>query len=303
MRHLTTFKLINKVVELGSIRKAAEEAYIAPSALHRRIQSFESELGYPIFDREHDGVRLNAAGELVIHHIRAQIADTERLQSRLADLSGLRRGHVTIACSQALVPYFLPREISLYRRQFPKVTFDILVAEHQAAAEALESYNADLALVFDTKLLAGFNTTLTVRQSLYAVVARNHPLAGKKTVRLRECFQYPLALPHRNFSGRQIIENWIRDRSLKVAPEIETNSFEFLKNYVLNEGAVTFQIPIGAPDAGSRDGLVSLPIDSRDVTGGFVTLSNLRGRLLPVAPARFADQIMRSLSEQFETVK
>ncbi len=302
MRHLTTFKLINMVVEIGSIRKTAEEAFIAPSALHRRIQSFEAELGYPIFDRVHEGVRLNAAGELVIHHIRAQIADMERLQSKLADLSGMRRGHVSIACSQAMVPYFLPREISLYRNLFPQVTFDILVMEHQAAAEALENYSADMALVFDSEVLTGFNTTLTVHQSLYAVVSGDHPLAKQKVVRLRDCFLYPLALPHRNFGGRQILETSIRDKSLEIEPAIESNSFEFLKSYVLKEGAVTFQIPIGAPDRSSQDGLVSLEIDPRDVKGGFVSLSQLRGRAIPVAPARFADQISRNLSKQFEIV-
>ncbi len=58
-------------------------------------------------------------------------------------------------------------------------------------------------------------------------------------------------------------------RSLPVEPAIESNSFEFLRNVVLREDALTFQIAVGAPPPeGDADGLVSRPIDIRDVPPG-----------------------------------
>jgi len=68
------------------------------------LQNYEDELGYEIFERTSKGVRLNAAGEMAIQHIRQTLAETEQLNSRIADLAGMRRGHVTIGCSQALMP-------------------------------------------------------------------------------------------------------------------------------------------------------------------------------------------------------
>ena len=99
MRHLQTFRLIEAVMRAGSIRKAAEDVNITASALNRRIRRFEDEFGYEIFERLPRGVRLNPAGELLIQHIRSQVSDLVRVQSQVADLAGVRRGHVSIACS------------------------------------------------------------------------------------------------------------------------------------------------------------------------------------------------------------
>ena len=115
MRHLQTLRLIQDVARIGSIRKAAEDLAITSSALNRRIQRFEEEFGAQIFERVPRGVRLNPAGELLMQHIRGQMTDLERIRGQVADLSGERRGHVTIACSQALNPSFLPEQIARYR--------------------------------------------------------------------------------------------------------------------------------------------------------------------------------------------
>ncbi|MEL6264839.1 MAG: LysR family transcriptional regulator, partial [Pseudomonadota bacterium] len=103
MRHLRTFTMIEEVSRAGSIRKAAEDMNITSSALNRQIQRFEAEFGSPIFERLPRGVRLNTAGEMLVQHYRAMASDLARVQSQVADLTGARRGHVSIACSQALL--------------------------------------------------------------------------------------------------------------------------------------------------------------------------------------------------------
>ena len=113
MRHLLTFRYIEAVMRAGSIRSAADMLNITASALNRRIQRFEDEFGYEIFERLPRGVRLNPAGELLMQHYREQRSDLSRVMSQVADLSGERRGHISIACSQATVPYFLPEQICI----------------------------------------------------------------------------------------------------------------------------------------------------------------------------------------------
>lgn len=299
MRHLTTFRLIDAVARIGSIRKAAEDMALTPSALHRRLQAFEDELGEQIFERLTHGVRLNAAGEVVIHHIRSQIAETDRLKSRLADLSGVRRGHVGVACSQALAASFLPKEIAEYRRLFPAVTFEVQVLDHLSSEQALADYSVDLAFVYNSNQLVDFEVTAAVQQDLLAIFAQDHPLAMQDTVRLRDCLTYPLALPNQRFGGRQLLQKSFVASSLVLEPDLESNSFEFLKKYVLEEHAVSFHIPIGLPRSEQMLGLVSRAIDTRDVMPGTLYFGQKRGRLLPVAAARFADQIVRNLSSSY----
>ena len=98
MRFMTSLRFIDAVAREKSIRKAAEKLAITSTALNRRILQIEEEIGQPLFERLSSGVRLNTAGELFVQHIRAQQAELARVQSQIADLSGIRRGHVRVAC-------------------------------------------------------------------------------------------------------------------------------------------------------------------------------------------------------------
>ena len=102
MQNLRVYRYIDKISRTGSIRQAAEQLAITPSALNRRVIALEHELGVEIFERLGRGVRLSPAGELLVDAMRKHLAEAEALKSRIADLSGLRRGHVSIACSQAV---------------------------------------------------------------------------------------------------------------------------------------------------------------------------------------------------------
>ena len=300
MRYMTTIRFIDAVARAGSIRRAADELAITSTALNRRILAVEEELGWPIFERMARGVRLNSAGEIYIHHIRNQLSDMERVRTQIADLAGERRGNVTIACSQALLPYFLPEHISRYRLAHPGVTFDVLVRDRAAAEAALADHSADLAIVFEPVRMAEFHTMLRVRQQLHAVVAADHPLADRNSLRLQECMEHPLIMPTSQYGVRHLLETALRIATLEAKPVIQSDSFEFLKSYIRQEHAVSFQIPIGLPHPSKDKMLKSVPISETDAPPGVLYMGQLQKRALPVAVAKFADQVAIALAERYE---
>lgn len=300
MRHLLTLRFIDAVAKAGSIRRAAETLAITSTALNRRILAIEEDLGVEIFERFPRGVRLSAAGEILIHHIRSQLSDIERVKSQIADLSGERRGHVAIACSQALVPYFLPEQISTYRQDHPAVTFDVLVRDRAAAEQSLIDISADLAIVFEPVRLSEFQILLTIRQPVHAVMRPDHPLASSQSLRLRDCVRFPIALPTAPYGVRHLMELAVRKTSLELQPALESDSFEFLRHYARSENILSFQLPIGLPSLDNEDGTVNRPIDVRDVPAGFLYFGQLRGRTLPVAAARFAQQMQETFVRRFD---
>lgn len=299
MRHLTPLRYIDTVAKAGSIRKAAETLAITSTALNRRILAIEEELGVPIFERLPRGVRLSTAGELLVHHIRGQVSDMEKLQSQIADLMGERRGHVSIACSQALLPYFLPDQIAQYRREHPAVTFGVHLRDRAAAEQALVDHSADIALVFEPVRLSDVQVLTTVPQTVHAVMGKGHPLADKALVRLSDCARFPVAFPRAVYGVRYLLDLALMRSSVTLDIAIESDSFEFLRRYPASENLVSFQIPIGLPSQEGDDGLVVRPMDGRDVPDGLLYLCQLKNRTLPVAAAKFAMQLERSLTQRF----
>ncbi|KMW59957.1 transcriptional regulator of LysR family protein [Candidatus Rhodobacter oscarellae] len=295
MRQFIDFDFVEAVVRAGSIRKAAEDMNITASALNRRINRFERDFGYEIFERLPAGMRLNPAGELLLEHIRRQKSDLARVRSQVADLSGVRRGHVSIACSQALMPAFLPKQISRYRELHPGVTFSVNTRDRLAAEQELASFASDIALVFEPKHMADFEVIAAISQPIHAVMRPDHPLARHDVIRLRDLSGQVLVMPPPQFAVRVLLDEALKQLPyIDVEPVLVSESFDFMSNYVLWEGAVSFQFPIGIAD---RAGLVTRPVATKDVAPGKLLLGQMRGRTLPVASARFVQQLVHAMHE------
>lgn len=132
-------------------------------------------------------------------------------------------------------------------------------------------------------------------QPLFALMRTDHPLAGSASVRLRDCFAFPVAMPDQGLAIRHMLDvAYARIRGSRNVV-IESGSLEFLRNYVVREYAITFQILRGIPDSDAR--LCARPIDPRDIPSIQVVLGQLRSRTLSVAAAKFADQLTNQLAQ------
>lgn len=212
------FPLHRAVSRAGSIRKAADDMNITASALNRRIQRFEEEFGVEIFERLPRGVRLNPAGELLMQHFLMQESDLRRVRSQVADLSGERRGHVTVACSQALIPYFMPAHTAAYRRDHPGVSFSVQVRDREDAERDLAEFRSDLALVFEPVHMVDLDVLMRIPQVIHAIMRHDHPLASKPEVRLRDCLDQPHVIPSRRYGVRAMLDDAAARGRARYAP-------------------------------------------------------------------------------------
>ena len=288
--NLSPLAYLDVIARAGSIRKAAEHLSITSTALNRRLLALEAELEAPLFERLPRGVRLSAAGEILIQHVRSQLADIQLLKLQIAELRGERRGRVSIACSQAFLPYFLPQQIALFRDAHPGVVFSVLRRERDAAEQALIDHSADIALVIEPISLRVMNAVARVKQVVHAVLREGHPLAARETVRLADCLDFPIGLPTPPHGVRQLLDLALAQMRSLPFVVVESDSFDFLRNYRSDDNMITFQVPIGL---GTRDGLgmVHRPVDGRDLRPAEVFVGHLWDRPLQSSASSFLEQI------------
>jgi DNA-binding transcriptional LysR family regulator len=296
LRNMRIWRYIDEVSRAGSVRQAAERLHVTPSALLRRIQDVEADLGTAIFERDTTGVQLTAAGEIFVRWIRTQDADLKRVYSQIEELTGLRRGEVTLSCSQA-VQTFIVDHIKQFRALHPMVRFKVLAADHTTALKALIDYEADLILAFRPPTAVELQPLMTLGQRLVAIMAHDHPLAAKASLRLRDFLEYEIALPGPSFGGREIIEQILAKSSARMNVSVEANSFSLLADIVRDSQLVTFQIEIGALRLKQDPAYAIRAIDDIDLAHGPLVLGQLKGRTLPVPAAKFAEQLAASLDE------
>ncbi len=301
MKHLTTLKYIEKISRAGSLRSAAEELNITPSALNRRILAVEAELGVEIFERHPAGLRPNIAGEILLKHIRDQIADMDRVKSRIADLSGMRAGHINIATTREPVQYFLPDLIKQHLVKFPAVTFGINLFERGEAEHSLLDNSNDIAIVYEPMHLQDMQTVYAGPQEMFVIMAEDHPLARQpaKKIKIYECADYPLLLPKRPEGMRQALDMVAAKVGISLNPAVDSNSLELLRLMAQDTQALSFSLAVNLRPELRQERMISKPLDMQGVPMGVLFAGYLRGRTLPVAAARFLETVNQQLSRQF----
>lgn len=128
---LTAVEAFVQVARLGSVKAAAEELALSSPALSRRVQALERFVGQALFDRRHQAMLPNAAGERLLARI-APALDTlsEAIDSALGvqDRLRLRLGVLPLFASQKLMSR-LPE----LRAAHPEFHIDIDTAPHPTA--------------------------------------------------------------------------------------------------------------------------------------------------------------------------
>jgi DNA-binding transcriptional LysR family regulator len=290
------FAYADAVARYGSIRKAAAALHIVSSALNRRILDLEEELGSPLFERLPRGVRPTAAGELYLAYVRRSIRELEHVGAQIEGLRRLLTGRVRLAVAESVTGHMLPTAIARFQTQHPNVTFHVWLDGPKGLTDALATDAADLILTHDPLERPQVSVIASAHQPFCALVAPDHPLAGRTSLRLRDCVAYPIAMPDTTLAARALIDRALIRASFKLEPALVSNSVELTKTFARQNQAVCFQFRIaGQPDP---SGMRAIPLSDPGFAQAMLVLATRRNRVLPVAAAAFAEL----LEEVFETL-
>jgi len=279
---LSRFSLyFDEVARQGSIRQASERLRIAPSAIDRQILQMEARMGTKLFERTPQGLRLTAAGELLLDMVRRWRREMSAMTSRIEDLRGLRRGEVSIAVVEGALE-FLSCALAKFREMYPGIVYRLHVAGAPAVTENILRGEADVGLTVNP----GENSALRVERTLIyqvgAVVPPNHPLAASQEISVIACNDYPLVIPSGAISLRAVIdEAWQRDAGTAPQMIAEADSIQSIKTLA---------------KAGIGVGLLTKLDAMSEIKDGSLVFVALTGRRIPLSVLSVISAAGRSLS-------
>jgi DNA-binding transcriptional LysR family regulator len=136
-----------RVVEHGTFTQAARAAHLTQPALSVSMRRLEQHFEAPLFDRGRHGAALTAAGSALLPHARAAIAAVEDGRRAIREVQGLERGEVRIGAGATTATYLLPPLLARFRRRHPGVRIVLRELSLDAAREAVEKGEIDLAVM------------------------------------------------------------------------------------------------------------------------------------------------------------
>lgn len=289
-----------EVARCGSINGASLHLNVASSAISRQISSLEEQLQTPLFERHSKGMILSASGELLAAYARKVLLDTDRILDEINSLEGLQRGKVVIATTEGFAMEFLPICIADFRQQFDGIQFEIDVYPPSDVSLAVRNGDADIGLTFSLTPLPDIKVVYQQPSPIVAVVHPEHPLAGKKKIKLAQLVAYPIALPRANTTIRQLFDICTSKQQLRYTPALTSGYMSALNTYAMHSNGVSLSGEISVRSLIKSGKVRAIAISDQGMNIRNVEVQVLTGRTLPRAVSSFLDFLIKQLPLEAE---
>ena len=182
------------VAKHQNMTKAAAELMISQPALSKTIASLEKELGTPLFVRRNRSIFLNRAGEILYQKIDQSINLIDDTVSEIRELSNEPFGNVRLLVLSA--SSYMPGFYIAFHQRYPFIKLQL---SNYIRYEHMFMYDCDFCITADAGFtpLAGNCVVPILTERFVLAVQKQHPLAGRGSIHLKEAAPYPFVASNR----------------------------------------------------------------------------------------------------------
>lgn len=138
-----------RIVELGSLSRAAADLFIAQPALSQQLANLESELDVRLLARSSRGVSPTQAGLTFYRHAQTVLRQMDRLKSDVHNTSDGPSGTVSIGMPPSVANVLAVPLVRAAQQRFPRVNLRIREALTGQLEELVATGRIEMSLLFD----------------------------------------------------------------------------------------------------------------------------------------------------------
>ena len=205
---IETLQAFIYLVESGSITKAAERLFVTPQGLSYSISSLEQEFGTTLFERTTRGVKLTAAGEVILDDVNHLLNSYYSAREHLKELQQSDDNQIHIGVINSLNGIIAPLLLEDFAVQYPEICLFVEECHsHEINAELLAN-RLQMALVLD--LYPHKDVELVpIRKETWCILAnRYNEMAGREFLTIDDFAGQDMALPNHNYN----VLNYVRTK-------------------------------------------------------------------------------------------
>ncbi|MBK9198066.1 LysR substrate-binding domain-containing protein [Candidatus Skiveiella danica] len=183
-----------RVVELGSISRAALDLDLVQSALSQQISRLEGELSTRLLQRTTKGVTPTEAGMAFFRE--AQLALRHAEQAARAARQARLSGTVSVGLAPTTAAVLGLPLMHAMRQRYPDVRLHMVESLSGHLTQMLNARQLDLAVLFETDAARRWSVTPLLEEKLYLIRSRRGlPAKAGASVSIAELADMPLILP------------------------------------------------------------------------------------------------------------
>jgi DNA-binding transcriptional LysR family regulator len=241
---LREIEYVLTVANEENITRASEKLYIAQPSLSQAIKKIEDEVGFPLFTRVKNRIKLTEEGKLFVE-AGSQINKTIRdLRNKLNEHSQLGFGHLSVGMPFHLGAILIPKALAVFRNKYPSVKVDLCENTSSELEHMIMNGSIDIAILplpVENQNIC-YKPFITSRMML--IMAKDNPLCSQSyDMGLGERFRYfdlknaanePFIIGNRGQRIRSVTELIFKRASISPRIVLYSKNIETIKNIAVS---------------------------------------------------------------------
>ena len=247
LKHLEYFVA---AAEMGGIKPASERISISQPSISSAISHLERELRVQLFVRHHaQGLALTPSGKLMLHEAKLLLRQAKGLYELAGELRNEVQGRLAVGCMVTLAPMIAPELGQEFTRQHPGVELAITEGSHEQLLSDLRQVEIDAAISYDLDIPGDVKFEPLASLPAQVLLARDHPLAKRKSITIGELEGLPMVLLDLPYSRQYFFSIFqseglaanvcAKSASQEVVRSLVANGYGFTISNVRPRGSVT----------------------------------------------------------------
>jgi DNA-binding transcriptional LysR family regulator len=280
---LRDLRYFETIAELEHIGRATERLHRTQPALTSCIRRLEEACGAPLFEKAGRGIRLTAAGRVLLKWAQRMRFDVEDARREIGDIGRGLSGHIRIGIVPTAAQFLLPPAARELMRQAPEVTLKTVVGLIDTLKPLLRAGELDLMVGTESPEEAGFASQLLAEDTIVVAASAKHEiLRGRPTLRDLAAYRWvlqPPGAPTRDW----LDHTFDRKRLPRPRVQVESTMLLMLPALIAETGLLSFisRHHLDRPDGRSQ--LREVPIKETTMRRRLVVTHRENSYLPPAA--------------------
>lgn len=226
---LNQLQIFLKVVQTGSVTKAAEALFLTQPAVSIQLKNFQDQFNIPLTEVVGRKLYVTEFGKEIAQAAEEIVNQIHSINYKTLAYQGQVTGRLKISVvstGKYVMPYFL----SGFIRQHPGVELVMDVTNKEKVIESLENNEVDFALVSILPSALNIERMDLLQNKLYLV---GNSQNSEQNIALEDFEKIPLIFREKGSGTRTTMEGFIKHKNISVLKKMELTSNEAVKQALL----------------------------------------------------------------------
>lgn len=225
------YRILYTSWEEKSFTKAAEKLNLTQSAVSHSVNTFEKEMGFPVFHRLKSGLTLTEEGKILMPYFERLVMDENRLYNQIHAINAIEKGTLRVGSFASASTRILPEIIKAFDRRYPNISVELIDSDYDVIKQKLNDGHIDIAVLEETYIEENHYTLSYLSDEMMMIAPLDYFDQRPAAIPVAEVSRYPFIMPDndQDFYLKQLLKAHGAYPSVKYKFQLLTTVFAMVE--------------------------------------------------------------------------